>query len=45
MTSRVRPIAEPFVVARPSGARVRTRLAVGPDDAAMLLAASTSPCS
>ena len=31
MTTRLRPIAEPFVVARPSGARVRTRLAVGSD--------------
>jgi hypothetical protein len=38
MTTRSRPIAEPFVVARPSGARVRTRLAVGPDDEAVLLA-------
>jgi hypothetical protein len=37
MTTRLRPIAEPFVVACPSGARVRTRLAVGPDDEAMLL--------
>src|SRR5437879_2828986 len=38
MTTRLRAIAEPFVVARPSGARIRTRLAVGPDDEAVLLA-------
>jgi hypothetical protein len=38
MTARLRPIAEPFVVARPGGARIRTRLAVGPDDEAVLLA-------
>jgi hypothetical protein len=38
MTTRLRTIAEPFVVARPSGARVRTRLAAGPDDEAVLLA-------
>jgi len=38
MTTRLRPIAEPFVVARPSGARIRTRLTVGPDDEAVLVA-------
>jgi IS605 OrfB family transposase len=38
MTTRLRPIAEPFAVARPSGARVRTRLAVGSDDEEVLLA-------
>ncbi|HEX9314735.1 MAG TPA: hypothetical protein VN986_01000 [Actinomycetota bacterium] len=38
MTTRLRPIAEPFVVARPGGARIRTRLAVGPDDEAVLVA-------
>ncbi|HWG72511.1 MAG TPA: hypothetical protein VG184_00490, partial [Acidimicrobiales bacterium] len=38
MTTRLRSISEPFVVARSSGARVRTRLAVGPDDEAVVLA-------
>ena len=38
MTTRLRPIAEPFVVARPGGARIGTRLAVGPDDEAVLVA-------
>src|SRR6266480_7142253 len=37
-TTRLRPIAEPFVAARPSGARIRTRLSVGPDDEAVLVA-------
>jgi hypothetical protein len=32
----VRPIAEPFVAAAPAGARVRTRLRVDSDDAAVL---------
>jgi hypothetical protein len=41
MTTGLRPIAESFVVARPSGARIRTRLAVGPDDEAVLLALGT----
>jgi hypothetical protein len=37
-TAKLRPIAEPFVVAPPEGARVRTRLRVSPDDEAMLVA-------
>jgi len=42
MTTRLRPIADPFVVARPGGARVRTRPAVGPDDEAVLRAGQDS---
>ena len=34
--SRLRPIAEPFVVAPPSGARTRTRLRTTADDDAVL---------
>ena len=36
--SPLRPVAEPFVVAPPSGARVRTRLKVGATDGAVLQA-------
>lgn len=38
MTRRLRPIAAPFVVARPVGARVRTRLPVSGDDERVLRA-------
>jgi len=34
--NRLRPIAEPFVVAPPRGIRIRTRLRVSPDDASVL---------
>jgi hypothetical protein len=34
--SRLRPIAEPFVVAAPAGARIRTRLRTNTDDDAVL---------
>jgi hypothetical protein len=36
VTRRLRPIAAPFVVARPAGARVRTRLAASGDDEQVL---------
>jgi IS605 OrfB family transposase len=36
MSRRLRPIAEPFVVAPPTGARIRTRLRVTPRDDAVL---------
>jgi hypothetical protein len=35
----LREIAAPFVAAVPAGARVRTRLRLSPDDAAVLAAA------
>ena len=38
MTRRLRPIAAPFVVARPAGARVRTRLPVSDHDEQVLRA-------
>ena len=38
---RLREIAPPFVAAQPGGARVRTRLRVSPDDAAVLMALGT----
>jgi hypothetical protein len=37
-TAKLRPVAEPFVVAPPCGARIRTRLHVSPDDEAVLMA-------
>jgi hypothetical protein len=37
----LRPIAGPFVVAAPAGARVRTRLRVSPQDEAVLRAVGT----
>ncbi|MCW3036953.1 MAG: transposase, OrfB family [Actinobacteria bacterium] len=40
-TTKLRPIAEPFVVAHPCGARVRTRLRVCPGDEAVLVALGT----
>jgi hypothetical protein len=36
MSNKIRPLAEPFVVAPPGGARVRTRLCVSDDDVAVL---------
>jgi len=39
VSGRLREIAAPFVVAAPAGARVRTRLRVTPEDAAVLRAA------
>ena len=39
MSGRLREIAAPFVAAAPAGARVRTRLRVSPQDAAVLAAA------
>ena len=41
MTTKLRPIAEPFVVAPPAGARIRTRLRVFGDDQAVLMALGT----
>ena len=38
MAHRLRPIAEPFVVDGPSGARIRTRLRISPEDEAVLMA-------
>lgn len=38
MSAKRRPIAQPFVVAPPGGARIRTRLRVSADDEAVLLA-------
>src|ERR1700736_501130 len=38
MTTKLRPVARPFVVAPPAGARIRTRLRVSPDDEAVLVA-------
>src|SRR5437899_1787891 len=38
MAHRLRPIAEPFVVDGPSGARIRTRLRISPEDEAVLIA-------
>jgi hypothetical protein len=40
-STKLRPIAEPFVVAHPYGARVRTRLRVCPEDEAVLVALGT----
>jgi hypothetical protein len=39
VSGRLREIGAPFIVAAPSGARVRTRLRVSPRDAAVLEAA------
>src|SRR5439155_11770245 len=41
VTSKHRPIADPFVVTPPAGARIRTRLRASGDDAAVLLALGT----
>ena len=41
MSKRIRKIAEPFVVPPPSGARVRTRLKVSDENAAVLMALGT----
>jgi hypothetical protein len=38
VTGRLRPLAEPFVAARPAGARVRARLRVSAEDKAVLRA-------
>src|SRR5437899_1247644 len=38
MAHRRRPTAEPFVVDGPSGARIRTRLRISPEDEAVLMA-------
>jgi len=39
VTARLRPVAAPFVAAAPGGARVRARLRLSPQDAAVLRAA------
>lgn len=41
MSACLRPVAEPFVAARPGGVRVRTRLRVTPAEEAVLRAAGT----
>jgi len=41
VSGRLREIAAPFVVAAPAGARVRTRLRVTAEDAAVLRAVGT----